>query len=157
MGSTRFSFERRFRGSRRLTPLLAVAVFLAGFTIAMAQGPYEPPKGSPERKAILDVLRVPVERSLKQKIVFVAENFQVQGNWAFVGGRPTTPSGDPPNLKGTAWDEQEDMFDNNFFGLLKRNGAKWKVVTYALGCTDVCYVDWWSRYKAPKSIFPHTE
>jgi len=30
-------------------------------------------------------------------------------------------------------------------------------VVYALGCTDVCYADWWRKYKAPKQIFPHTE
>ena len=157
MGSTRFSFARHFRERNRFWPSLAAALILAGVTIATAQGPYEPPKGSPERKAILDALRVPVERALKQKIVFVADNFQVQGNWAFVSGRPTTQSGDSPNLKGTAWEDQEDMFDNNFFGLLKKNGSKWKVVAHALGCTDVCYADWWSRYKAPKAIFPHTE
>lgn len=124
---------------------------------AFAQPPYTPEKNSPERKAILDVLRVPVERDLKQKIVFVTDDFKVQGNWTFVSGRPTTPSGGRPSLKGTAWDGSEDMFDNNFFGLLRKRNGKWRVVAYALGCTDVCYSHWWRQHKAPKSIFPHTE
>jgi hypothetical protein len=126
-------------------------------TQALAQPSYTPEKNSPERKAILDVLRVPVERDLKQKIVFVADNFKVQGSWTFVSGRPTTPSGGQPNLKGTAWEDAEDLFDDNFFGLLRKRNGKWRVVAYALGCTDVCYSDWWKRHNAPKSIFPYTE
>lgn len=124
---------------------------------AAAQGVYTPEKGSAERAAILDALRAPVEKSLKQKIVFVTDNFKVQGSWAFVSGEPTTPSGGKPNLKGTAWQGSEDLFDDNFFGLLRKTNGKWRVVTHALGCTDVCYSDWWKRFKAPKAIFPYTE
>jgi hypothetical protein len=138
------------------TLLITTIVLLAAFS-SFAQTAHTPDKGSPERKAILDVLRVPVERDLKQKIVFVADDFKIQGDWVFVGGRPTTPGGGKPNLKGTAWDAQEDMFDNNFFGLLRKRSGKWRVVAYALGCTDVCYIDWWRRYKAPKGIFPYTQ
>ena len=134
---------------------LTLCLFAA--TLVSAQGVYTPDKGSAERKAILDTLRLPVERELKQKIVFVTEDFKVQGTWAFVGGRPTTPTGDDPDLKNTKWAGQEDVFDDNFFGLLRKRAGKWRVVTYALGCTDVCYVDWWRRHKAPKAIFPYTE
>lgn len=103
------------------------------------------------------MLRVPVERDLKQKIIFVTDIFRVQGTWAFVSGDPQTPSGGKPILKGTAWEGGEDAFDNNFFGLLRKSGGKWKIVAYAIGCTDVCYADWWRRHKAPKAIFPYTE
>jgi len=137
--------------------ILLISFILVSALFAGAQTAYEPVKSSPERKAILDALRIPVERDLKQKIVFVADNFKVQGTWAFVDGRPTTPTGQEPNLKNTAWDGQEDMFDDNFFGLLRKRNAKWRVVAYALGCTDVCYSHWWREYKAPKAIFPHTE
>lgn len=126
-------------------------------TICSAQIAYTPEKGSAERTAILNVLRVPVEKDLKQKIVFVTNNFKVQGNWAFVSGEPQTPFGGKPNLKGTAWQDAEDLFDDNFFGLLKKSGGIWKVIAYALGCTDVCYSHWWQRYEAPKAIFPYTE
>lgn len=137
--------------------LLINTLVLLFALLAHGQQVYTPERGSAERTAILNALRVPVEKSLKQKIVFVTDNFNVQGSWAFVSGRPTTPSGENPNLKGTAWDGSEDLFDNNFFGLLKKTRGKWKVVTHALGCTDVCYADWWRRYKAPKAIFPYTE
>jgi hypothetical protein len=126
---------------------------------SFGQGAYTPEKGSAERKAILDALRVPVERELKQPIVFVSDNFKVQGAWAFVSGTPQKPNGDVPNYKGTKYAEAENdgAFDNNFFALLKKTAGKWRVTTYAIGCTDVCYTDWWRRFRAPKAIFPYTE
>jgi hypothetical protein len=134
-----------------LTLLMAMSV--AG------QAAYEPPKGSPERKAILDALRIPVERDLKQKIAFVTGNFKVQGNWAFVDGTPQGANGQAPNYRGTRFYDafESGAFDNNFYALMKKTRGKWKVTTYAIGCTDVCYTDWWSRYRAPKAIFPYTE
>jgi hypothetical protein len=135
--------------------------FIVAFAIvcssAAAQQVYTPEKGSAERTAILDALRIPVERQMKQKIVFVVETMNVSGTWAYVGGRPQTPSGGRPSLKGTVFEGEEDMFDDNFFGLLRKRRGKWQVVTHALGCTDVCYADWWRRYRAPKIIFPYTE
>lgn len=139
-----------------IVPFLALLVLAAS---ASAQGVYTPERGSAERKAILDALRVPVERDLKQKVVFVTENFNVQGTWAFVSGTPQGADGGAPNYNGTKYAEAVDSgaFDNNFFALLRKSAGKWKVTTFAIGCTDVCYADWWRRYRAPKAIFPYTE
>ena len=137
--------------------VLSSVLVLSSAVLISAQSVYTPEKGSPERKAILGALRVPVERDLKQKIVFVTDTFNVQGTWAFVSGRPTKPDGSDPDLAGTAWAGEEDLFDNNFFALLRKTGGKWRVVTHALGCTDVCYALWWQEHKAPKAIFPYTE
>ncbi len=126
---------------------------------ALGQRVYTPDRGSAERKAILDALRVPVERDLKQKIVFATDHFNVSGTWAFLGGTPQTPSGGQPNYRGTRYQEARSagFFDNNFFAILRKTSGQWRVVTYAIGCTDVCYADWWRRHKAPKAIFPYTE
>lgn len=134
-----------------IIPVLACAAF--------AQKVYTPEKGSTERTAILNALRVPVEKELKQKIVFNVENFNVQGSWAFLSGDPQGASGGRPNYRGTAYQEaiNAGIFDDNFFALLRKTGGKWKVVTYAIGCTDVCYATWWRDYKAPKAVFPYTE
>ena len=136
---------------------IAALFVLAGGS--SAQSVHTPDKGSPERKAILDALRIPIERDLKQKVVFVADNFRVQGTWAFVSGTPQNSSGGDPDYSKTKYADQVDSgaFDNNFFALLRKTGGRWKVAHYLIGCTDVCYLDWWSRYKAPKAIFPHTE
>jgi hypothetical protein len=135
-------------------------VFLFAAMISVgAQAAYTPEKGSPERKAILGALRVPVEKELKQKIVFVADHFKVQGNWAFVSGTPQNTEGGEPNYSRTPYADQVESgaFDHNFFALMRKTAGKWKVTNYALGCTDVCYLDWWRKYRAPKAIFPYTE
>jgi hypothetical protein len=138
---------------------LSLLLLTLGALAINAQQVHTPEKGSAERKAILDALRVPVERELKQPIVFAADHFNVQGNWAFIDGRSQTPDGKEPNFRITKYADaiKYGAFDNNFFGLVKRNGGNWKVVTWAIGCTDVCYLDWWQRYRAPKAIFPYTE
>lgn len=125
----------------------------------LAQKVYTPEKGSAERTAILNALRVPVEKELKQKVQFAIDQFNVQGNWAFLNGEPQNASGERPNYRGTKYWEAFDSgaFDNNFQAILRKTGGKWKVVTYAIGCTDVCWYDWRTRFKAPKAIFPATD
>jgi hypothetical protein len=145
---------------QRLSGIGLATIVITGLaSILSAQTAYTPDKGSVERKVILDSLRIPVERDLKQKIVFVADNFNVYGNWAFVGGTPQSASGGSPDYSRTQYADAKESgaFDNNFFALLKKTSGKWKVVTYAIGCTDVCYADWWSRHRAPKAVFPYTE
>lgn len=137
--------------------ILSPVLLLLLSVLVSAQGAYTPEKGSLERTAILDALRVPVEKAFKQKIVFVTDNFKVQGTWAFVSGQPMLPSGQEPDLQNTRFAAHQDAYDNNFFGLLRKTAGKWKVVTHAIGCTDVCYADWWKRHRAPKAIFPYTE
>jgi hypothetical protein len=58
-----------------LERLLWMAICLSVTSIVFGQDVSTPEKGSAERKAILDALRVPVERELKQPIVFVTDNF----------------------------------------------------------------------------------
>ncbi|HEY0428829.1 MAG TPA: hypothetical protein VGC76_13695 [Pyrinomonadaceae bacterium] len=139
--------------------LFAAFIVLAFVSFSLAQKVYTPAKDSAERKAILGALRVPVEKELKQKVQFSVDNFNVQSNWAFVGGAPQNMSGGAPNFKGTDYQKRIDVdaFDNNIFALLKKTGGRWKVVTYMIGCTDVCYLNWTKDYKAPKKIFPGAE
>lgn len=139
--------------------LFSLTIVLALVSVSLAQKVYTPAKGSTERTAILTALRLPVEKELKQKVQFSVENFKSNGTWAFLSGDPQNMNGGRPNYKGTEYQEaiDSDMFDNNFFALLKKTGGKWKVVTYAIGCTDVCYLSWWKEHKAPKAIFPYTE
>ncbi len=142
---------------KRIIAVLSVITMLALATAA--QSVYTPAKGSAERTAILNALRVPVEKELKQKIIFDVENFNVSGVWAFISGDPQGADGGRPDYSRTPYQEaiDADMFDNNFFALLKKSGGRWKVIRYEIGCTDVCYADWWRRHKAPKRIFPYTE
>ena len=140
---------------RRLSAV--IVVIFAACILGAGQGVYTPEKGSPERKAILDALRVPVERELKQKVIFAANDFNVQGSWAFIGGTPQTPDGGSPDYKRTKYAQavEDGVFDNNVFALLKKTAGQWKVVKHQMGCTDVCYATWWKDYRAPKALFPY--
>jgi hypothetical protein len=142
---------------KKLSFGLFVVLIFSG--AALAQSAYTPEKGSKERTAILNALRVPVEKELKQKIQFAVDHFKVQGNWAFLSGAPQSASGGEPDYSGTEYAEayESGAFDNNFFALLRKTGGRWRVATYAIGCTDVCYAAWWRDHKAPKAIFPYTE
>lgn len=137
--------------------IIAILFLLA--CSSYGQGIHTPERGSAERKAILDVLRVPVERELKQKIVFAAETFNVLGNWAFLYGTPQTLDGSKLDLSKTKYAEaqREGFWGGNFQALLKKTAGKWVVVKYQLGCTDVCWAEWWKTYRAPKAVFPYTE
>jgi hypothetical protein len=116
---------------------------------------YTPERNSAERTAIFDALRVPVSKELKQDVQFVAERLKVQGDWAFIAGKAQGAQGGEVNWKVTKYQEDIDngVFDDNLFALLKKSGDRWSVVTYAIGCTDVCYEGWAKQYKAPKAIF----
>src|SRR3954463_14880546 len=133
--------------------------FLLLATGVFAQAVTHPEKGSAERSELLDTLRPPIEKELKQKVVFVINQISVQEGWAFVDGRLRTPEGKVPNWKGTTYAQaaKYGAQSDGVSALLKRSGTGWKIVTKAIGCTDVCYVDWWKRYKAPKAVFPYTE
>jgi len=133
-------------------------LFILALSVS-AQTVDHPEKGSTERSALLETLRPPVEKELKQKIVFVVNQINVQGTWAFVDGRLRTTEGKVPKWKGTPYAQAANYGaqSDGISALFKRTGSTWRIVTKAIGCTDVCYVDWWKRYKAPKAIFPYTE
>ena len=133
-------------------------LFILALSVS-AQTVDHPEKGSTERSALLETLRPSVEKELKQKIVFVVHQINVQGTWAFVDGRLRTADGKVPKWKGTPYAQAASYGaqSDGISALLKRTGGTWRIVTKAIGCTDVCYVDWWKRYKAPKAIFPYTE
>jgi hypothetical protein len=137
--------------------LIFVIALIACVGFAAAQNVHTPDKGSAERKAILDALRSPVERDLKQPVIFAIDNFNVSGNWAFIGGTPQTSDGGRPDYSRTKYADAVDSgaFDNNIFALLKKSAGKWKVVTHLIGCTDVCYATWWKDHRAPKALFPY--
>ena len=138
--------------------LLLIIVFVfAGVTLA--QTVVHPAKGSTERTELLDSLRPSVENELKQKIVFVINTISVQDSWAFIDGRLQTTDGKVPSWKGTKYADaaKYGAQSDGISALLTRSGSSWRIIAKGIGCTDVCYADWWSRFKAPKAIFPYTE
>jgi hypothetical protein len=135
--------------------LLALFIGLTSLT-AVAQSAYTPVKGSVERKAITDALRVPVEKKLKQSVVFKIDHLKVQGDWAFMLGAPRKADGGQIDYSQTPYAEakRQGMFDDNIMALFHKVRGKWQVVQYVLGATDVAYIGWDEKYRAPSAIFP---
>jgi hypothetical protein len=137
---------------RRLLTLFLLICLWAG---AQAQQTTTPKQGSPERKAIVDALRVPMQKRLKQKIIFKIDRLKLKDGFAFIVAQPLQPNGRPIDYRGTSIQSAIDAgaFDDTVVALLKRQGGRWKVLTYVHGATDVPYVDWPEKYKAPPAIF----
>jgi hypothetical protein len=135
--------------------LLTLSLSLVA-VLAFAQGAVTPKMGTPERKAIMDAMRVPVEKALKKKVVFKVDHIKMQNGWAFLYGVPQQPNGKKMDYRGTQWEQaiKDGMFDDNFCGLLRKESGKWKVKTWRIGMTDVAWIGWDKEYKAPKGIFP---
>lgn len=131
-------------------------VLMVSLGLAALQPPTTPKAGSALRKAILDSLRAPVEKKLKQKVVFEVQKLNVVGDWAFMQGTPRQPNGKPINYKNTEFAEaiKEGAFDDGVMGLLQKSAGKWKVVEVAIGSTDYPAPYWIEQHHAPKSLLP---
>lgn len=133
--------------------LLTVASVGVG-TTANAQSAlpvYTPAKGSPERKAILDVVRPLAERDLGAPVEFVVGEFNVAGDMAFVALKAQRPGGgaiDPyrtPFAKRNG-EEAVSMFDCcHVEAVLQKKQGSWTVVESGVGATDVWYTEWCRR------------
>ena len=124
--------------------------------VALAQSrPYTPPPGDPERQALMDTLRTPVERELRKRVIFKVDQLKVQDGWAFMRGVPLRPDNSPMDYRGTPYQQAIDdgVFDDWICALLHWQRGKWRVKQYVIGATDVVYADWSRRFGAPPGIF----
>ena len=96
--------------------ILLVTLVLFGASVGLAQKKmYEPKKGSAERKALMDTIRVyDVARNNDfEGEIFKIHALRVQGNWAFAVVERT-------NLP--------EAGDGTHMAFLQKSGAKWKVM-----------------------------
>ncbi|WP_051651344.1 hypothetical protein [Brevundimonas bacteroides] len=114
------------------------------------------PVGDPLRRTLLDALRRPVEDEVNQPVRFVVDRLRVQGDWAYYAGEIQAPNGRAIDFTRAGFDEviAEGMFDGpTTYGLLRRQGNRWRVVVHVIGPTDVAYLAWPGEYGAPASLF----
>lgn len=140
----------------RRTILAILTAAAALFAVrAQAQSIVLVPRGTPERKAILDVVRVPVERRLGIKVIFEVERLAVFGDWAFAEVHPRTEAGGRIDYRRTRYarDYVPDLDSDLVLALLRRNGASWVVVQEAFLPTDVVWEEWVKSYKLPRRLF----
>ena len=137
--------------------MFAVLALAAVFPIgsAAAQPIVLIERGAPERKAILDVVRVPVERRLGIKVIFEVERLAVFGDWAFAEVHPRTEAGGRIDYRRTRYarDYISDLDSDLVLALLHRSGASWAIVQEAFLPTDVVWEEWVKSYKLPRRLF----
>jgi hypothetical protein len=105
-----------------------------------------PKIGSPERKAIMEALRGPVQAKLKKDVIFRVGVLRVADGWAFLQGNALRSDGTELG--------DEDLW-GEFSALLRERNGKWSVAHWGLA-TDVGVVDE-ARKKfpeAPKGLIP---
>jgi hypothetical protein len=136
--------------------MLVLSFFSTLLCESTALSQHTPGKGSEERKAITDALRVPVEKKLKQSVVFNIDHLMVQDDWAFLLGAPRKPNGGTLDYSKTPYAKAQrlGMFDDGISALLRKVRGRWTVVKYVIGATDVVHIEWDKQYHAPSGIFP---
>lgn len=139
---------------QKLSWSIAFLVLFLGQAFSQNQ-PYTPERGTPERQAITDALRLPIQKQLKTKVIFKIDHLKVQNGWAFMKGMPQQPNGNAVDYHETPYQTAIDAgaFDDGIVALLRKRGRKWQVVKYVIGATDVPYVEWDQKYHAPSEIF----
>lgn len=102
----------------------------------------------------MDVLRVPCERDLRQKVVFRVDHLRVVGEWAFARVVPLRPDGSYIDYSKTKYREEnaEGAFDGEGEALLRRAGSSWKLLEWRFGASDTETPMWLEKYRAPKSL-----
>ena len=117
---------------------------------------HTPKFGGAERVAILDALRVPVQKDIGQRVVFRVSWMKSEGGFAFIDGEPLQPSGRSIDYRTTkfATAVRDGVFGGGVDALLRWRDGRWEIVDYDLGATDVVWEPWEAQYGAPHGIFP---
>jgi len=155
MKVTSRSFSAAFGVVSAVAGLCVVSPLLTLPARAQTVRAVTPAVGGAERKKIMDALRVPVKKELKQNVIFKVSHLKVQKGWAFITAEPLQPNGESVNYRKTRYAEavREGFFGGEVGALLHRVNGKWRVVNYVIGPTDVAWEGWDRRYGAPSSIF----
>jgi hypothetical protein len=131
------------------------AVLAAGLVLPFAARSAEPPRGSALRQVVLDALRPRVERDIGPPVQFLIERINVEGPWAFVSATPQRLNGAPVDWSRTRYarDFAADAMSDMILALLHHEGGAWRVREYALGPTDVTWVEWIPKYRLSERFF----
>lgn len=133
---------------------LVLCCSLVASLTAFAQNARTPAPGTEERAAIMDALRIPAEKELRQSVIFKVDRLRVAGDWAYARVSPTKPNGDEIDFSKTKYRKQVELgaFDPQGEALLRLEDDGWKVLEWAFGGTDVASAAWGDKYRFPQSI-----
>jgi hypothetical protein len=140
--------------NRTTTLLLALSVFAMNQSSAQSQT-RAPSAGSVEYLAIVEHARAQAAQELKLKVELKPDVLKVSEPWAFITAQLVDASGAPFKYEGTPLEAAAAAggVSRLYAGLLKRDGEKWRVVTQAIGPTDVVWETWPQEFAAPRELF----
>lgn len=123
----------------------SLAIVLALWTVAAwGQNWSEPPRGSAERRALMDAIRPEAERIFGSPVEFVVLSLRTSGEVAFAMVVAQRPGGGAIDIAATpGWRSGYFMPDADWTGgqaLLTRTASGWVPYQIVFGATDV----WWS-------------
>lgn len=124
---------------------------------AAGAGPryHTPARGSVERRAIMDAARLPIERELGQRVIFLVSELRSDGAWCYLEAEPLTPDGGKLDWSATPYaaDRANDRMSELVMVLLRRQDGGWQAVDYVIGPTDVFWYNWVDGYGLPERLF----
>ncbi|WP_150525565.1 hypothetical protein [Roseibium sediminis] len=121
-----------------------------------AQTVFEPPRGSAERKEVLDAVRPLMEAHLHAPVEFVINWMRVGNSWAFVGVSPQRPGGGAIDPRGTFLADQAEYMDGlHTYALLRHQYGRWNIVDFAIGPTDAFWDGSALYSQVPQGLLPH--
>ena len=85
----------------------------------------------------------------------VPDQLRRSGDWAFLIANVRSASGGRFDYAGTDLHEaaQAGAVSDGCAALLRRDGARWKVIDIAVGPSDVAWENWAATHQAPAALF----
>ena len=140
----------------RMAVAMAVVATMAAAEPGAAAGPAAAAKADRDRRAILDLARIPAEEEIGKPIKFVVRKLTYAGDHAFLFASMQDAFGRPIDYTGTklAREQEEGLISDAFAGLFKRNArGGWTLITADVGPTDESWATWPAEYGAPAVLF----
>jgi hypothetical protein len=139
--------------ARTALVLSCLALLFAGSL--QASGQATPPRGSPLRAELMDALRPTVMAEIGGPIEFLVTDLRVMPPWAYAYVRPQRPGGAPIDWKRTKYrqDMAQGTMSDGVMALMHHNGARWQIVEYVIGPTDVAWDGWRQQRRLPRRLF----
>ena len=138
--------------ARRLLPALALLPALP----ARAQRVMDVTRADPDRRALMDAIRPALERETQGPVEFGVRELRRSGDFAFGVLNPQRPGGTPIRWQDTRFAQalRAGAFDGGTTYVLWRwESGGWRVLEYAIGPTDVVWIDWQQRHRLPEALF----
>lgn len=145
----------------RFSFLLIAAALAACSPAKKEEAPAEAPAAaaavidSATRTAVLDALNKALAADLGQPVDFRVDELKTDGDWAWVIAHPQALGGGAMDYSQTKYAERAaaGAFDGGItYALLEKQDGVWTVCDFAVGPTDVAYLDWPRTYGAPASL-----